>query len=242
LKQYTERFYRKRVRSSGLVTFEVAVKETDLQVSADKNLEKETRDLVFACRHQLESYIHSHPDFLTALTPYPDDPLAPPLVKEMIECAKRVGVGPMASVAGAIAQYVGTGLLQWTREAIVENGGDIFLKAHRAITVSVFAGKSPLSGKLGLVISPDQMPLGVCTSSATVGHSYSMGVADATCILSASAALADGAATAMCNRIQGKKDLDRIGEWAAKMDGITGALAIVGDKMATWGDIELVAL
>jgi ApbE superfamily uncharacterized protein (UPF0280 family) len=242
LKQYTERLYRKRVRSSGLVTFEVAVKETDLQVSADKNLEKETRDLVFACRHQIESYINSHPDFLTALTPYPDDPLAPPLVREMIECTKRVGVGPMASVAGAIAEYVGMGLLQWTREAVVENGGDIFLKAHRAITVSVFAGKSPLSGKVGLVISPGQMPLGVCTSSATVGHSYSMGAADAACILSASAALADGAATAMGNRIQGKKDLDRIGEWAAKMGGITGALAIVGDKMASWGDIELVAL
>jgi ApbE superfamily uncharacterized protein (UPF0280 family) len=242
LKEYSERFYRRRVRSRGLVSFEVAVKETDLQVSAEKSLEKETRDLVFACRHQIESYINTHPDFLTTLTPYPDDPLAPPLVKEMIECTKRVGVGPMASVAGAIAQYVGMGLLQWTREVIVENGGDIFLKAHRAITVSIFAGKSPLSGKLGLVISPGQMPLGVCTSSATVGHSYSMGVADAACILSPSATLADGAATAVCNRIQSKKDLDRMGEWAGKMKGVTGALVIVGDKMASWGDIELVAL
>jgi ApbE superfamily uncharacterized protein (UPF0280 family) len=68
-----------------------------------------------------------------------------------------------------------------------------------------------------------------------------MGVADAACILSPSATLADGAATAMCNRIQRKKDLDRIGEWAGKMRGVTGALVIVGDKMASWGEIELVA-
>jgi ApbE superfamily uncharacterized protein (UPF0280 family) len=242
LEEYTERFYRRRVRSSGLVTFEVAVRETDLQVSAERNLEKDTRDLVFACRHQIERYINTHPAFLTTLTPYPVDPLAPPLVREMIECTKQLGVGPMAAVAGAIAQHVGLGLLQRTREVIVENGGDIFLKANRAITVSIFAGKSPLSNKLGLVISPGQMPLGVCTSSGTVGHSYSMGVADAASILSASATLADGAATAMCNRIQRKKDLDRIGEWAGQMRGVTGALVIVGDKMATWGEIELVAL
>jgi ApbE superfamily uncharacterized protein (UPF0280 family) len=242
LKEYTERLYRKRVRSAGLVTFEVAVKETDLQVRADKKLENETRDLIFSSRHQIESYINTHPDFLTTLNPYPDDPFAPPLVKEMIECTKHLGVGPMASVAGAIAQYVGLGLLPWTREVIVENGGDIFLKANRAITVSVFAGMSPLSEKVGLLVSPRQMPLGICSSSATVGHSYSMGVADAACILSPSATLADAAATAMGNRIQNKKDVDRIGEWASKMTGVIGALVIVGEKMASWGEIQLVAL
>jgi ApbE superfamily uncharacterized protein (UPF0280 family) len=101
---------------------------------------------------------------------------------------------------------------------------------------------SPLSEKVGLLVSPRQMPLGICSSSATVGHSYSMGVADVACILSPSATLADAAATAMGNRIQNKKDADRIGDWAVKMTGVTGALVIVGEKMATWGEIELVAL
>ncbi len=242
MKEYAERFYRRRVRSSGLVTFEVKVKETDLLVSADKKLEKETGDLVFSSRHQIESYIESHPDFLTTLKPYPDDPFAPPLVKEMVECTREAGVGPMASVAGAIAQYVGIGLLQWSKEVIVENGGDIFLKAERPITVSLFAGESPLSEKLGLVISPGQMPLGICTSSGSVGHSFSMGKADAACLLAPSATMADGAATALGNKIQGRKDLDRIAEWAAKMKGVTGVLVILGDAMATWGQIELTAL
>jgi ApbE superfamily uncharacterized protein (UPF0280 family) len=239
---YTERFYRKRVKSEDFVSFEVVVKETDLLVSAEQNLEKETRDLVFEARHQIESYIQTHADFLTALDPYPEDPYAPPLVKEMIERAREAGVGPMASVAGAIAEYVGRHLLKKTNQVIVENGGDLFIKAHRPVTVSVFAGTSPLSEKIGLVITPELMPLGVASSSGTVGHSLSFGKADAGCVLSPSAALADAAATALCNRIQGPKDLSGIDEWAKGIKGILGSLVILGDKMATWGKIELLAL
>jgi ApbE superfamily uncharacterized protein (UPF0280 family) len=239
---YTQRSYRSRVRSSDLVTFEVAVKETDLQVSAEYRLEKETRDLVFESRHQIESYSSTHGDFLTTLEPYPEDPYAPPVVKEMIVCARQAGVGPMASVAGAIAEYVGRRLLGKTNQVIVENGGDLFLKASRPVTVSVFAGTSPLSEKIGLVISPEHMPLGVASSSGTVGHSLSVGKADVGCVVSPSAAFADAAATALCNRIQGPKDLNRIEEWARNLKGILGALVILGDKMATWGQIELVAL
>ena len=241
-KRYTKRSYRNRVGSSGLVTFEVVVRETDLLVSADRNLETEVKDLVLASRHQVETYIQSHPDFMTTLKSYRDDPFAPPLVREMVECTKHLGVGPMASVAGAVAQFVGTGLLRWSKEVIVENGGDIFLKADRPITVALFAGKSPLSEKLGLVVSPGQMPLGVCSSSGTVGHSYSRGKADAACVLAPSATLADAAATALCNQIQGRKDLNRIGQWAAAVKGVTGALVILGDAMASWGSIELTAL
>ena len=133
---YSERAYRKRVKARGLVSFHVAVKETDLWVSAERSLENETRDLILNHRQQLEGYIHSHPDFLTTLQPYPEDPYAPPLVKEMIEAARGIGVGPMASVAGAIAQFVARGLLQLTDQVIVENGGDIFLKTNRPATVS----------------------------------------------------------------------------------------------------------
>jgi len=240
--EYTQRFYRKRVKSEDLVSFEVMVKETDLLVSADQKLEKETRDLVFESRHQIESYIRTHPDFLTALDPYPEDPYAPPLVKEMIESTREVGVGPMASVAGAIAEYVGRHLLKKTNQVIVENGGDLFLKVSRPVTVSIFAGTLPLSEKIGLVIPSGLMPAGVASSSGTVGHSFSMGKADVGCIVSLSAALADAAATALCNRIQGPRDLSRIDEWAGGIKGLLGALVILGNKMATWGQIELVAL
>lgn len=240
--QYRERIYRKRVSAKDLTCFSVAVKETDLWVCADKNLEKETRDLIFDCRHQLESYIKSHPEFSNSLVPLMGDPYAPPIVKEMIRATVNVDVGPMASVAGAIAQYVAMGLLNLTDQVIVENGGDIFLKADRPLTVSVFAGTSPLSGRFGLSIPVSQMPLGVCSSSATVGHSLSRGIADVVCTLSSSGALADGAATALGNKVKKKRDLEEVATWADQIGGILGGMVIVGDTMATWGDIELVEI
>ena len=240
--EYQERTYRKRARAKDLVSFHVVVKQTDLWVSAERSLEDETRDLVLDHRHQLERYIQSHPDFLTTLQPYPEDPYAPSLVREMIETTRDVGVGPMASVAGAIAQYVAKGLRKWSDQVIVENGGDIFLKTNRPVTVSILAGESPLSGKIGVVIYKEQMPLGICSSSATVGHSLSMGVADVVCLLSPSAVLADGAATALGNRIKSKMALEKVAIWAGQIKGIKGGLVIVGEKMATWGEIELVGL
>jgi ApbE superfamily uncharacterized protein (UPF0280 family) len=239
---YTERHYRTRVRSPDLLSFHVAVKETDLWISAEQTLEKEAVGLVLDCRHHLEHYIATHPSFLTTLQPFPQDPYAPAIVKEMISSTREIGVGPMASVAGAMAQHVGLGLLPWTRQVIVENGGDIFLRAARDVTVSLFAGQSSLSERVGLVIPERMMPLGVCSSSATVGHSLSMGVADAVCVLSPSAAVADGAATALCNRIGGKKELRRLDTLAKSIEGVVGVVVIMGDQLATWGDVELAAI
>jgi ApbE superfamily uncharacterized protein (UPF0280 family) len=240
--KYRARTYRERVIARDLVSFHVAIKETDLWVSADRMLEKETRDLIIDYRHQLESYIQSHPQFLTTLKPYHQDPYAPPIVKEMIEATRDIGVGPMASVAGAIAEFVAKELLQVTDQVIVENGGDIFLNVHRPVTVAVFAGESPLSEKIGVIIPVRQMPLGVCSSSGTVGHSLSFGRADVVSVLSSSASFADGAATALGNRIKTKADLERVATWADQIKGIFGGLVIMGERMAVWGDIELAEL
>ena len=237
---YSERIYRGRASARGMVSFGVAVRETDLWVSSGKNLEKEARDLVFDCRHQLETYIRSHPDFATTLYPYQKDDFAPPLIKSMIRETGRVGVGPMASVAGAIAQYVAEGLLEFTDQVVVENGGDIFMKADRAVTVSIFAGPSSLSERLGLLIPPRQMPMGVCSSSGSVGHSFSAGIADVVCLVSRSAVLADAAATALGNTIQQKSALEQAAAWSERISDILGGVVIVADKMVAWGNIELV--
>lgn len=234
--------YRKRARARGLVPFHVVIKETDLWVSADVNLERETRDLAFECRAQVETYMSARPEFATSLVPLRDDPYAPPVVREMIEVTRKLGVGPMASIAGAIAQYVGDGLLKFTNQVVVENGGDIFLKANRPVTISILAGASPLSGRVGLLIPVRQMPLGVCSSSATVGHSLSMGIADVVCLVSSSAILADGAATALGNKINKKADLEKASGWGHQFAGILGGVIIVEDKMSAWGDVELVEI
>ena len=237
-----ERTYRQQVRAADLVSFHVVIKETDLWVMADRNLERETRDLAFDCRLKLEEYIRSHETFLTSLQPYPEDHFAPDMIRAMIEMTRPAGVGPMASVAGAIAQFVGEGLLRITDQVIVENGGDIYLKTERPVTISIYAGESIFSEKIGLKIPTRQMPVGICSSSATIGHSLSLGSADLVCAIARSAALADGVATALCNRVKNKKDLEKISRWAGQFEGILGGLAIMGDSMLPWGDVELVGL
>jgi ApbE superfamily uncharacterized protein (UPF0280 family) len=236
------RIYRDNLFPKDLIPFQVAVKETDLWIGAENALEKDARDLVLDCRFQLENYIKAHPQFETTLVPYPHDPLAPPLVRKMICATGKVGVGPMAAVAGTIAETVAKGLLQHTNQVIVENGGDIYLKVDRPVTVSIFAGDSPLSDKLGVRISEKHMPSAVCSSSGSVGHSLSKGIADVITVFSSSASLADGAATALGNRVKEKRHVDTIARWADKMEGIRGGVAIVENKIALWGEIEVVEI
>jgi len=234
-----EHAYRKRVHPKDLISFRVLIKETDLLVSSTKDLTQQTRDRVYHYRRQLEDYIGSKSDFLSTLLPYPEDPFAPEIIREMISAARMFGVGPMAAVAGTIAQFVGSDLLEYTEEVIVENGGDIFLKTRRPVTVSIFAGSSQLSNKLGLIVHPEDMPTGVCTSSATVGHSLSLGTADAVCIVAQSASIADAAATAVGNRITNRSELKRVVDSIRESEDIKGGVVIIGKTMATWGEIEL---
>ncbi len=236
------RTYRTRMARAGLVGFRVAVKETDLWVLAGRDLSREVREVVLQERARLEGYIAAHPAFLTTLTPWPEDPFAPGVVREMIAAGARVGVGPMAAVAGALAARVGIALAPLTEEVIVENGGDIYLRVTQPATVALFAGKSPLSHRVGLRIEPAWSPLGVCTSSGTVGHSLSLGRADAACVVARDAALADAAATALGNRVKDAGDVAAALEWAAGIPELLGAVVIVGDKLGARGQVELVPL
>jgi len=234
-----DRFYRKSVYRKDYVVYEAKHEETDILVSTDRNFYSNTLNFIIKYRNYIKNYIKSNPDFLTSFSPLPDNAYAPPIVRDMLHATKMVGVGPMASVAGAMAQYVGTDLKKLSRNVIVENGGDNYLDAEKEVIISLYAGKSPLSGKIAIKITPDQMPCGVCTSSATVGHSISFGLADAVCVVSPSAILADAAATALGNRIKAKKDISDVLEEAMVMNGISGVIIILGDKMGVAGNITL---
>jgi len=239
---YEERTYRNLVKTDDLVKFEVVVKETDLLVRAESDFSKETRESVLKYRHQLETYITMNPSFQRSLVPLSEDPHAPEIAREMIRISRLAQVGPMAAVAGAMAEWVSKDLLKLSKELIIENGGDIYLATARERIIGIYAGSSPLSLKIGIVIEPEEAPLGVCTSSGTVGPSLSFGKADAVCILSKSAVLADAAATAVGNVIQEKKDIERGLERGKEIEGVLGTLIIVGEKMGVWGKIKLVRL
>jgi len=236
---YQPRIYRHWIESKDLVPFTVTVKETDLYIRAAANLQRKARRLVLKYRRQLEQYIEQNPDFLTSLKPLPVPTSAPRIVLDMIEAGRQAGVGPMAAVAGAIAECVGKELLDFSPEIIVENGGDIFLKILSKRIVGIFAGDSPLTGKIGLEISPQDMPLGVCTSSGTVGHSLSFGKADAVVVVAASATLADAAATAIGNKVSQPDDINGAIEFGQSIGGLKGIVIIMGSNIGAWGDVKL---
>jgi ApbE superfamily uncharacterized protein (UPF0280 family) len=238
---YEPRFYREWSKDKDLISFTVAVKESDLYVRATRNLSRKALKVLLKYRASLEEYIERQPAFLTILEPFPVEPDAPLIVKAMAEAAEKVGVGPMAAVAGAIAEYVGRDLLPFSREVIVENGGDIFLKTQKTRSIGIYAGESsPFTGKLALKVEPRETPLGICTSAGTVGHSLSFGKCDAAILISPSASLADAAATAVGNLIQTADDIPRGIEFAKGVEGIRGVIIIKDDRIGVWGDIKLV--
>lgn len=236
---YQPRAYRHWIKDGGLVSFQATVKETDLYLRAQRDLKRQALRAIEGCRAPLERYIERYPQFLTALQPLPVAEDAPKLVREMAEAAQRTGVGPMAAVAGAIAEAVGRELMRFSSEVIVENGGDIFLSILQPRLVGVYAGEAPFTGKIALNIEPEDTPLGICTSSGTVGHSLSFGRADAVIVLSPCAALADAAATAIGNLIKMDSDIPKAIEFAQGIQGVSGVLIIIGSKMGAWGKVKL---
>ncbi len=233
---FGKKFYRKIAKPKDLVSFEISLKETDLWISAKRDLKNKATELVLSARNQIESYIRNYPEFMNSLVPWKEDPYAPPLVKEMITASKKVGIGPMAAVAGAIAEYVGKGLLEIIDEVIVENGGDVFLKLKRKATVSIFSGKSY---NLKITLKEDQMPAGICSSSSKIGHSLSFGNADIVTVISDSATFSDALATAIGNMIKRKEDLEKIKMWTERFEEIKGIIALIDGNAFFWGKIEV---
>jgi ApbE superfamily uncharacterized protein (UPF0280 family) len=145
----------------------------------------------------------------------------------------------MAAVAGAIAEFLGKGLLKkGYNEVIIENGGDIFLKITRIRTIGIYSGRSRLWRDLGLHIKPKDTPMGICTSSGTLGHSLSFGCADSVVILSKNASLADAVATATCNQVKSKRDLQSALNFAKSIRGVSGVVIIVGNNLISWGKVD----
>jgi len=237
--EYLERDYRNLIKEGDLISFQVKEAESDLYIRANQDLSFYARKLLSGFRGEIEDYITSYPEFKITLSPYEEDKEAPEIIRGMIRAASRCGVGPMAAVAGAIAEFVGKGLLNYSSEVIIENGGDIFLKSHKTRKVSIFAGESPLSQKIILKIEPPENYLGICTSSGTVGPSLSFGKADAVTVISDSVLLADAAATAIGNRIKDRADIEEGLSFGQKIEGVRGIVIIKDDRIGMWGEVNI---
>lgn len=239
---FEPRKYRNLVDVPALESYRVVVKETDLMVYTRTKMVEETRELVLEQRGYIENFINLHPDFATTLVPWADPGPAPGIVVDMISAARNAAVGPMAAVAGALAEQVGLGLLKSTDQVIVENGGDVFIKMNSPVTVGIYAGMSPLNMQIGLNMKTNLKPLAVCTSSGTIGHSLSLGKADAVCVVADSCSVADAAATAIGNLIGLPTDIESAIKTGRQMKDLNGIVVIIGEKMGMWGDLEVVSL
>jgi ApbE superfamily uncharacterized protein (UPF0280 family) len=236
---HVDRTYRRCISIRNYTHFTVKISETDLYILADSDLSDLAFRSALRCRMQIEQYIRIHPEFRTSLVPVSLDAYAPDIVKDMLKASATAGVGPMASVAGAIAEHVGKELTRESANVMVENGGDIYLNVEENILIGIFAGDSPLTGRIALSIDANETPVGICTSSGTVGHSLSFGIADAVCIKSKSSALADAVATSVGNLIRKKSDVKKGLARAMSIPGVLGVLIVIDDTLAVQGSMNL---
>ncbi len=222
----------------------VRYKETVARIVAEERYIPAAKREIEGRYESILEYARTHPDFITSLSPLPEDGSAPEIVRRMLEAGRRAGVGPMAAVAGAVAEFALRAMLEaGADEALVENGGDIAMFIARPVIIPVFTGPSSLKG-LGLKIRPSGRIMGLCTSSGTVGHSLSFGKADAAVVLAEDAALADAAATSLGNAVRERdeRSLEQALE-SSWLEGLTGMMAVAGDLLAFKGDLpEIVAI
>ena len=239
--KYQRRFYRDWTQAKDMHVSHIVAKETDLEILTNKRLDREfVEERIRAYRWDIENYITKDYRFLTSLKPLSVELNAPDIIREMSLQSQKVNVGPMACVAGAVAEFLGRDLLKkGYKDVIIENGGDIFLKSTSVRRIGIYAGRSKLWNNIRLVIRPKDTPLGVCTSSGTMGHSLSFGCADSVVIVSKNTLLADAAATACANRINSKYDMQKALDFARAIKGVLGVVVILKNDLLSWGKIEL---
>lgn len=210
--------------------------ETHLRITSDTDSKETALDELIRNYDLLVHYINKNPLYKASYEPVPVEDGAPEIVRLMAAAASAANVGPMAAVAGAFSDLVSRRIITaGAKDLIVENGGDIFIKAAREKVVGIYAGPSKLSGKFALRVRPQETPCGICTSSASVGPSISLGKADSATGVADTAALADAAASAIGNAVQAEKDMENALKTAKGIPGLRGAIIIKGETLAAWG-------
>jgi ApbE superfamily uncharacterized protein (UPF0280 family) len=216
---------------------QIRIKETIATIIADEKYVPVAEEEIIRQRRILEEYILAYPAFRASLAPCIVEVSAPAIIRSMAEAASRMGVGPMAAVAGAIAEFALKAMIEaGATHAIVDNGGDIAMILSQPVTVGIFTGPAKIKG-IGLRFDLLAEIIGVCTSSGTVGHSLSLGKADAATVIAGNVCLADAAATALCNAItDNDSELMQNAITRLMIDAIEAMIAIIDDTLAVGGN------
>lgn len=215
------------------------IKESSCTIISDQKIGLETaRDSIRKNRKILEKYCKENSLFLNSLEPI-HVKKAPLIVELMIDYAAKTNVGPMASVAGVLADLAVLDMKNKGCEvAVVENGGEVSANSDVPIDVCLSAGDVSLSNRFGFRLS--DFPIGLATSSGRFSHAFSFGEAEAVTIFCETAGLADAAATAVCNVVKGKKYRDAIElgiKKAKSIRNVLGVLILYHELIGTAGKI-----
>ena len=243
---FEERTYRAQFNSKRFKSFVVTHLETDLWIgvnpeSFQPKMKKFALVKMKELREKFDNYIQTEPFFKKSLKPFNPSDLAPFEAKQMAAAAEKAGIGPMSAVAGLFAREVGEEILQnfSVNELVIENGGDIYVLLKDELVLSVFAGDSILSERIGLVVPPEKKKLGICTSAGTVGPSLNYGKADAVVVICEDILLADAFATAFGNKVKSPNDVEKVIKQSEKYPEILSLLIICEDKIGIRGDYEI---
>ncbi|MBN2592242.1 MAG: UPF0280 family protein [Sedimentisphaerales bacterium] len=189
-------------------------------------------------RRILGDYIARHPDFRKSLEPLELLAGAPEVAQSMARAATLVGVGPMAAVAGAMAQYAGMAALDaGAREVVVDNGGDIYIRAVEPVIIGLMTGTADLGDRLAFSLQADDTPISICSSSGKMGHSMSLGECDLATVVAKDAALADAAATKAANLVRTIEDIDPALDSIVGIEGIDGVIIVKDERVGLAGKL-----
>jgi uncharacterized protein len=241
-----ERIYRCIMGDGRFTSFTTGYKDTDLWIGIDTgsyhdDMKEFCYERIKYYRIELENWLSVDPQYGRSLIPYNPSAACPEMALIMAQAGKKAGVGPMAAVAGAFSERLGEELKHnfQIKEMAIENGGDIFLLIENPMALSVYAGNSPLSGKIGIEIPEGTGSIGVCTSSGTVGPSLSFGKADAVTVACKNTALADAWATALGNRVKSSDDIDKVLKFTELVDEILSVVIICEGRVGIRGKFDM---
>jgi hypothetical protein len=225
-------------KRDGWVNCQIRIEESNIQILSREPLKQKAEHFLKAIRKDIKEYLKKYPEFAESFDPLKAKKNAPDIIKEMSRAASSAEVGPMAAVAGAVAQKLAEDLKPYSQELIIENGGDIFFDIKEPLVVGLWSRSDRINDNLGLLIK-DKSARAVCTSSGTLGHSFSHGKTDAATVIADNAALADAWATRLGNEISKPKDINKALKLLGGIKGLKGALVICRKTIALWGKVEL---
>lgn len=229
-----------RIRSSPLVSYEVPVANLHVRIQATENLPDEARAIALKHWEQIESQVVRNPSFKQSSFPVSVGDEAPPLAKIMADAAAQTGVGPMVGLPGALVEAIAIDLAMLSREVIVSAEGDTFVISDRPRTFVVERSPHPGGGGIGIRVS-DGGRYAFYASTGRLQVDPAIGRARAVAVLAEHGAVADTVASAMGNAMHRPEDVHRTFEICRKVEGVRGALLLIGSRIAVWGDIEVVA-